>query len=534
MTGFIIVAVVVIIVISVIVANKEKKKDDTINPPPNPKDDAIQRILDERDRQEKAEQSGKNIESDDEAYTKQRINNHFSQFYNDARSAFIYSYRPEEKIITYSTRSPNDIYKKLTEHIKAIRKLSLRAGGVGQYKSKLLEMERDANYLYEFLKSIESIRTPFMFDMNNYGMIDQEYWKEISSLSDAYADGIISSWKSWILGWDSSNYDKLQSIDITLVLKCIWFYAIRKPFDANKLNNAWDLFCKLYGKDIPDTYIADIYALNNLGAEDLVRNKVKNLLALNPNSDFLTTIASGLMWMQAYREETNVLTHILKSGQSMSEKAQERLHTLSTSGGKTPTAYKVDTHDSNLFFDVSALTWRNDDYEALFNDLAFRGVEMSYSLAVRDQDHNLSIPAGYSVPTLEEMLVKFKKSFNEEYDDVVSAKIKKCIALSGNNKEEIMCIVVKSKECEQLKILVHFTRIGRSLNIKLYTIFTPVGKNISEQKQQALSLYHELSPSVKVWEKSMKDSVLLAIQQLLNQPYNSDENGTANGEEPVF
>ena len=56
-----------------------------------------------------------------------------------------------------------------------------------------------------------------------------------------------------------------------------------------------------------------------------------------------------------------------------------------------------------------------------------------------------------------------------------------------------------------------------------------------DQKQQALSLYKKLSPSVAMWESSLKDTILFAIQQLLNSTseYPSG-NISLNDNAPVF
>lgn len=65
----------------------------------------------------------------------------------------------------------------------------------------------------------------------------------------------------------------------------------------------------------------------------------------------------------------------------------------------------------------------------------------------------------------------------------------------------------------------------------------PSGTRLADQKQQVLSLYKKLSPSVAVWESSMKDTVLMAIQQLLNaEPQTTFNGGNAanTGDGPIF
>ena len=110
--------------------------------------------------------------------------------------------------------------------------------------------------------------------------------------------------------------------------------------------------------------------------------------------------------------------------------------------------------------------------------------------------------------------------------------------MSGSGKENMEGFLVESGECRQMGILAHVSHIGRKLNIKFYTLFMPRGTDLTEQKQQVLSLYKKLSPTVTNWESSMKDTVLMAIQQLLNEIHQPDIPGggksTNKDDGPVF
>ena len=114
------------------------------------------------------------------------------------------------------------------------------------------------------------------------------------------------------------------------------------------------------------------------------------------------------------------------------------------------------------------------------------------------------------------VLEKIQEVFADEYGNAVVSMCKDCIALSGSGEEKISGILSQSKECEQLGIFVHIARIGKKLNIKFYTLFMPVSGDLADQKQQALSMYKKLSPNVTMWEDSLKDTILIAIQQMLN------------------
>ena len=173
-------------------------------------------------------------------------------------------------------------------------------------------------------------------------------------------------------------------------------------------------------------------------------------------------------------------------------------------------------NNSTVYFDVSALSWGDDEYVGLFENLAFQEKNLSYSLAVRDEDKELFVAQGIRIPTLSTILTKLNEVFFEEYGSDATASMKKCIALSGSGEETIIGILAISEKCKQMGLLVHVAHIGKKLNIKFYTLFMPNSNSLMDQKQQALSLYKKLSPSVAMWESSLKDTILFAIQQLLN------------------
>jgi hypothetical protein len=265
-----------------------------------------------------------------------------------------------------------------------------------------------------------------------------------------------------------------------------------------------------------DVIIAELYAMKQMGGEDVLREYIRNLLKRIYSSEDLALIASALKWMNAYQTENTVLQHMLSTGKQMTPKMQERLHSLANGGGKAPDGFNVTSSGSAVYFDVSALAWKDEDFTGLFENLAFKEKNLTYSLAVRDENKELFLTGGVAVPGTPAILNKLNSVFMEEYGTVVSIAKKNCIALSGSGEERMEGILVQSSECRQMGILVHVARIGKKLNIKFYTLFMPTGARLSDQKQQALSLYKKLSPSVTMWESSLKDTALMAIQQLLN------------------
>lgn len=379
-------------------------------------------------------------------------------------------------------------------------------------------------------------RLPYtrMMDPENYGRIQKAYLDSVRSMDKSTADTIIADCESNI---SSQTYSKIFAIDIEAVLRCVWFYATEKPYSAESFKKAVDVFNRMVEKPHVDVTIAELYAMRQMGGEDVLRDRIRNMLKSEHTAEELILIASALMWMNAYQAENMILQHMLSTGMQMPAKTQERLHSLTNGGGKAPSGFDVASNGSAMYFDVSALAWKDDEYTGLFENLAFQEKTLSYSLAVRDEDKDLFITNSISVPGTAEILTRLSSVLAEEYGAAATAELKKCIALSGNGEEKMEGILVESNECKQLGILVHVARIGKKLNIKFYTLFIPNETRLADQKQQVLSLYKKLSPSVAMWESSLKDTVLMVIQQLLNaEPQAAFNGGYAGGisDEPIF
>lgn len=352
-----------------------------------------------------------------------------------------------------------------------------------------------------------------MMNESNYGTINTSYWNTMCSLTKAQADSIISQCEKYK---NLKSYLSLMSADVDAILKCIWFYAASKPFSAQSFSRAVAVFRYFVKRDHTDIVIAELYAKNQMGGDNVVQKNVRKMIKdfhyINKDMQ-LTSIASSLMWMKAYNSEKTVLQYMLDNGVQMPVKAQERLHSLANGGGKAPNIYNAKTSSN---FDVSSIGWSDADFNNFFDNLSFQEKKLTYSLAMRDEDKNLLISSPINLPDNIEIANILNAKFSYEYGNVVKATSKNFIALSGSGKENIPGILIQSKECKHMAILVHISRIGKKLSIKFYTLFMPVGATANDQKQLAISLFKKLSPTASNWESSMKDSVLLIIQQILN------------------
>lgn len=433
--------------------------------------------------------------------------------------------------------SYHDTYKNLKKYISNMesinRKLKSKSNN-DNYSDIINICSKLADEFNAFGQRVKGLPFTYMVDSANYGKIHKSFWNSVRSMDKKTADTIIDNCERYLSGHD---YSQIFMIDIEVILRCIWFYATDKPYSVLSFKKAVNVFNRFVEDEHVDVIIADMYAIKQMGGEDVLRNRIHNILETTDIAKELTLIASALMWIKAYQEENMILQHMLSVGIQMSAKMQERLQFLTIDDGKAPNSFDVVSNRSVMYFDVSALAWKDDEYTRLFETLVFQEKTLSYSLAVRDEDKNLFITNGINLPDISVIFSKLNSFFADEYDNAVTATIKKCIAVSGSGEENMEGILVESNECKQMGILVHVARIGKKLNIKFYTLFMPSGARLADQKKQAISLYKKLSPSVAMWESSLKESALMAIQQLLNAEPQATFGGgivSINDEGPIF
>lgn len=354
----------------------------------------------------------------------------------------------------------------------------------------------------------------FIVDGKHYGRIYTEHWNSVCSMDGKSASARLNKYLDQMTTVEGAY--ELLTLKPYMCMELVWYFAMKKPFSAEDFQRAIQVYKRAFKVDHIDFIIADLYAKNQMGGEDVLQETVRNLLKTNRSGNQLTIIASALMWMKAYKSEAMILQHMLANGMEMNAKTQERLHALTNGGGKAPGSFEVKSSGSSLYFDVSALAWREEEYVGMFENLAFQDKTLTYSLAIRDENKELFVAQGLSVPNMQVIYNKFEDIFAEEYGTGVKLNLVNSIALSGSGEEHMDGILVTATECNQMSILIHIAKIGKKLIIKFYTLFMPAGADLAVQKQQALSVYKKLSLSVTMWESSLKDTMLMAVEQLLN------------------
>ena len=395
-----------------------------------------------------------------------------------------------------------------------------------------------ADGLAEFGTKVYRLPTCCIMDIEHYGKTRDCYLSNIRSKSREKVIEYIAQCDRY-LSDVSVDFEHIFTIDAYEIIDCIWFLATEKNFSATEFEKARRVFSRIYKRTHADYVLSDLYIKNKIGGEKALCEPIQELLKQKNDARILTQIASGLMYMNAYETELIVLQYMLAQGLDMSPKAQERLYSLSNGGGNIPTAFNVTSSSDKFYFDISSLAWNDDEYSGLFESFAFQERFLTYSLAVRDENKDLFIPQGFSVPSITIIEKKFKDIFAEEYDDGIAVQPANCVALSGSGKENLNGILVVPQECAHMGILIHIAKIGKKLIIKFYTLFIPIGSDLTTQRQQCLSMYKKLSPSVSMWEDSLKDTILLAMEQLLNSPAKNlevvhNDKDEPSSTEPIF
>lgn len=385
-----------------------------------------------------------------------------------------------------------------------IRKLEKQA--VSEIKNMIKSFEK-------FQNKVRRIPYCKMIEENNYGMVNNGYWDMISSMERSKAKNYILNFERTL---NNRDFNEIMKLDVEELIKCIWRLAVDSNFLASDFQKGEMAFRRIYRLNHPDVVLAGFYAKQKVGGDAVLRDPIREFLKVEEDSKKLALVASGLMWMKAYQSETTVLQSMLTNGKDMTTKMQQRLHSLTNGGGKAPGGFLAKSTNDLIYFDVSALAWRDDEYNGLFENLAFEGKILTYSLAVRDENKEILLPLGLNVPGVASVLNKFQSAFAKEYGSGVRAKAVKCVAMSGSGEEKMRGILAVTDQCRQMGILMHIAKIGKKMNIKFYTLFMPESRNLSEQKQQSLSMYKKLSPTVTMWESSLKDTMLRAVEQLIN------------------
>ncbi len=423
------------------------------------------------------------------------------------------------------------------------------SGNLGRIQQRV-EGWRGEKELFEeeWTKRLHTMHESIVFKDTEYGQGKERFFDGMRKLKKTDADTEVAKLEHALEKSDTSD---LIFYSKDYLLKLVWFYAMEKPYSVSAFQRVTDVYERFHAYTTMNTdlQIAKLYAKHQIGGEDALRKDVDAIFDLHAKETgtvwqqkapaYFGALASALMWMQCYSLEKTVLQYMLNRGLEMPLQLQNRLHMLAKGGGKTMTVQSAATPVGDLCFDVSALNWRQEQYENLFEQLAFQDRTLPYALAVRDEDKDAMLMPGTKKPSTLAVAKRLKAVMDDEYGDEVQVKSAAATAMSGGNQEELDGILITTEECPQMGVYMYLFGIGKKLKIKFYTLYMPGRETVAAQKQKALSLYNGLSPQVSMWESSLKESALAGIQQLLNAAAGGSKQGgsasiTRADEGPIF
>ena len=362
------------------------------------------------------------------------------------------------------------------------------------------------------IANLEKIPHSYMMNGSTYGVPNQSYLNSARNVTErdvlTYVDATINA-------LNEKSVKKILTIDFDQLTMCMWYYAMKRPYSAQDFTRVTAARTQYYPQcPYEEATIASLYVAKQMSADNVMRDSINKIV--KGYSDGYEVIASALMWLKDYDDERVILEAMLTKNIQMTTKLQERLKSLSK-GSNAVHIRDIQRQPNQLYFDVSSVSWKPEMYSGLFEDLAFQEKMLTYALAVRDENKELALNSAKQSPDEMSLLKKLKAYLMSEYGSAVEVKREVCVALSDNTQEQISGIVVTTSACNYFALLLCMVPIGKKLNIKFYSLFLPTAKTVSQQQQEAISLLNQINLTATTWENSLKQSVLTAIQQLLNE-----------------
>ena len=335
-----------------------------------------------------------------------------------------------------------------------------------------------------------------------------------------------------------SEYD-IPGVETILQQACeaMWYFAFSKPVDMGRYKKVVEIQNYFLTYEVQrekyqeilliepiEVLLADIYIAKEFGESVLnaKRDKMNQWLDYHiktNNYRICYELASALKALHIYKLEAEVLRRIVSSGLSVGEDLQERIRFIENVGDNYVEVYQVEPQKNLLQLDYSTISWREDDYVKFFRTLAYENMSLQYSLTIREWTSNLTIEG--ECVELEALFACVTERFKSEYLDSVKCIQREFELLSengaGTKKKGLLVMPEKAQVgFEHVALLLNIITFGRNLNLRIYTLFMPVEKDMERQKQQILSLKNNNSPEPVVFEEGAKTTILKTIEDYIN------------------
>ena len=429
----------------------------------------------------------------------------------------------------YSLDEPNhqEVLDKLNQYLtsakKNVQNMPQKHLWTTNWQNYIEQIELQYKHFFSYIFDIRHLSHSKTLFREEYGKIHEETLKKAKQYSKNQADTLVDT---FIKYYDAKDWLHFCDINVNEILYILWFYATYKPFDTHHFEKATRLFNYVYRTQPIEPFLAKCYAMIQVGTEDAINDmmrshletisKTENLSLKTTKINELHKIAPALMWMKAYKEEERILQYMLQNSILMNAKEQERLYLLSTSKGMDLTSLPSHHSSEDMNIRMDSINWNVEDYRTFFDNLSFQDKKLSEYLAIRDELQDIVLNAKIKFPSLNEIANKMKPMFEEEYGDVVKLSLEKVCCISLDESEEMEGIFAITDEVQSLGIFTLCIRIGKKLNIKFYTLYLPENTDVEQQAKKAISMFKKSSPTVSMWESSLKGTFLSSMQQILN------------------
>lgn len=448
----------------------------------------------------------------------------YSIYLNDLKkeSAPLYQYGPVDLV-----RSSLDRIKKENESTYLLSRDKLTNDEI-----KRLELMW-ANYYNFKNKNLKMIYPSLYFDNKRY---NTEYMNEIMLLDcksmKKKTDEINKILDSDV---DEVYWNNVWNFDVKELMKYAWNIALNSNSDnykefGSQFVDVKALFYRLTRFFNIQMYLAELQQQINLFGKEPIQYKINTYLkdsGVEKSSNDLNELSSFLEFHQLLNEEKTILKLMVSLGFELSVYKAKRLNYLENYKEDGPQKLEVE-HKGQLNFDVASIEWRENDVNEFFKQLDLNKQALDYSLAINLEDKDIIMEKGVKLPGLDEICKQINSDLDEEFDGEVRAQCKNATIISENIKEELEGIYLEIDDCPTMTLLVNKIKIGKKLNIRFYTLYTPTDHDINNQKNECMALIKKISPTISVWEKSVKETILLSLQHILNSNHNRNLNAIRN------
>lgn len=412
------------------------------------------------------------------------------------------------------------------------------------------------NKIKDFIKQAEKSKPKYLI-ISNYGncKLPLDNPQEMEYMNNN-ADNIINKLEydlSCFSNNDNGYFDGIvQHMNKDFIYnasKVMWYYAVKKPFNVNKFENARYLYNKytsFYYKpsEYSDKYkigkveeiLAVIYVRKQIGGEGTVQQERKYIDSWTDakiaegNRTECSIFASGLAWLELYDIELNVLRKMVQHNLQLSPDLQERLSFLEN-GGTTSNVkvYEVGPQ-STFIYDSSSENWNQNQFDTFFRKVGMKKIILNYSLSIFTWKKTIPLLNNQNT-SMNIFYKKFQSMVNDFNGKVICTRTKaQAINLDNLSYPDTVVFQFTSKRNQCLSMLFACEEFGKNLNLTIITLFTP-DNNIDIEN------LHKYATAIKsnIYVDSFRETILQIVDDVIQEKREiyDDNNNYSSGKKFV-